>query len=401
MIRGLFLLSITLLSIAPIISYGTLFSNFNIGDVLFVFLSPFILARGRGVTYYHFIPLGFFLIYLVSSTFALLKFDYISDINVGFILRFLYYFFIVIVVSNFVVDKESFSQVIISIFIGLTLTLILVWIEWSNKPIYLGVVPMLHTVHDFVNFPINRNYVGFFIALGSGLSFSFLYINKVGFRYVYIVLLIFFLISSLLTFSKGTWLSSYLLIIACGLKRKPLVSTILIFVFLLFMYFLYIYEVGAVYTLIDKMSQRVENSESTNDDRLNYAIDALVMGLEYFPFGVGAEGYLSSAIYNGFNETKDPHNAILWVFAESGIFGVLLLIFTLFFISFRIFSYRKYPESIMLLGLFFPLVFNIPFQGTPFSMKYLWLILSLSLSLKFLHYEKNSSYNYRSTASWR
>lgn len=398
MIRSLFLISIAFLSIGPIVSYGTLFSNFNIGDILFILLSPFIIFRERKLTYYHFIPIGFFLIYLVSSAFALFTFDYISDVNVGFILRFLYYFFIVIVVSKFVVDNESFIQVVKSILIGLTMTLILVWIEWSNKPVYLGIVPMLHTVHDFVNFPINRNYVGFFIALGSGLSFSFLCMERM--RYVYIALLMFFLISSLLTFSKGTWLSSYFLIILYGLNRRPLISILLGIVFLFTIYFLYIYEVSGIYALIDEMSQRVENSESTNDERLNYAIDALVMGLDYFPFGVGAEGYLSSAIYNGFNETKDPHNALLWVFAESGVFGLLLLIITLFTISFRIFLYRKCPESIILLGLFFPLVFNIPFQGTPFSMKYLWLILSLSLSLKFLYYEKSYSHNNRSTAGW-
>lgn len=396
MIRTLFLFSIALLSIAPIVSYGNLFSNFNVGDILFVLLSPFILVREGKFTYYHFIPVGFFLAYLVSSTFALFTFDYISTVNVGFILRFLYYFFIVIVISKFVVDRHSFTQVINSILIGLTLTLILVWIEWSNKPVYLGIVPMLHTVHDFVNFPINRNYIGFFIALGSGLSFSLLLISQVRNKPIYLTLLMFFLISSLFTFSKGTWLSSYLLIILFSLKRNPLFSSVLGVVLVLTTSFLYINEVGGVYELIERMSQRVEGSDSTNSDRLNYAVDALLMGLDYFPFGVGAEGYLSSAIYSGLNETKDPHNAVLWVFAESGFFGILLLTFTLFIILFRILSYRKHSESILLLGLFFPLVANMPFQGTPFSMKYLWLVLSLSLSLKFIYHEKNNSHNHRS-----
>ncbi|CFW14619.1 hypothetical protein [Vibrio cholerae] len=399
MMRQLFLLAVALLSIAPVIVPFNVFSNINFGDLLLLMLSPFFIFKGSSnLRLLSFSPLAFMSVYLLSSSYALFVLDYVNDINVGFILRFFYYFLIACAISSFVTDQKSFLQVCKSILLGLTITLVLTWLVWSRTPVYLGSIPMLHTVHDFSIFPINRNYIGFFVALGSGLSLSLLIVERKTSKLLYVSLLFFFLLSSLLTFSKGTWLSSFIFPILYGIRRKPVLSGLLLCFSLVSVLFLYNAGDGLVFELIEKMTERVEGSGHTNSDRYEYAIDALFLGLIHFPFGVGAEGYLDAAIYNGFHPTKDPHNALLWVFAESGFVGLTLFIIVLFSLVFYIYKFAKHHESVLLLGLFVPLVLNIPFQGTPFSMKYLWVIIGLATSLRYISVEKNSSCYYRSSA---
>jgi O-antigen ligase len=357
------------------IPYGVVFSNINIGDILLVLLSPFILKRNTKLYPIHLAPIFLMCSYLISSYYSLLLFPFVDDINFGFILRFLYYYLIVLVVYAYVKIEADYVSILRSIYIGLLLTLVIVWFEWSKIPVYLGAIPMLHTVHSFVDFPINRNYIGFFIALGCGLSLGFYqFDNK---NKIHLLILFAFLISSILTFSKGTWLSSYA-IIFLYFYRESFSKLILMSLLVILSFFIIIsFDLFSVSVLIEQLSERIDGSSSTNNDRAIYAIEALQLGFQYFPFGVGAAGYGPASIYNGFQNTQDPHNAILWVFSEAGVLGFLAYSYILIYLFF-LFS-KKSKLHMLAYSLYIPIVLNIPFQGTPLTMKYIWFLSGLAI----------------------
>jgi O-antigen ligase len=374
-IKILFLSSIVISSISPMIPYGVIFSNINVGDVLLVLLSPFILKRNTKFYPIHVAPLILMFSYLISSYYSLITLPFVDDINLGFILRFLYYSFVVMVVFEYVKSEADCVSILRSIYIGLVITLVIVWYEWSKTPVYLGSIPMLHTVHYFVDFPINRNYIGFFIALGCGLSLGFYQFDNNN--KIHLLILFAFLMSSILTFSKGTWISSYAIIFIYFYRKSFANLSLIFFLFVLVFFIVISLDLFSVSLLIEQLTARLDGSSSTNNERVLYAIEALQLGFQYLPFGVGAAGYESASIYNGFHTTEDPHNAILWVFSEAGVLGFLAYSYILIYLFF-IFS-KKSKLHMLAYSLYIPIVLNIPFQGTPLTMKYIWFLSGLAI----------------------
>lgn len=386
-------ISLIISSIAPIIPYGVLFSNFNVGDVLFVFLAGiyFINKKKIIVNYITIFPIFIFFTSLLSLVHGLIFLEFIESINVGFAFRWLYYAFIIFFIGSYANSQQKIQQVFQALLFGLVITLILVWFEWSLSPTHLGVVPMLHTPHNFANFPINRNYIGFFISIGSSLACSmFLIESRFKEKVLYLVIAIFFLVSALLTFSKGTWLSSFFFIVSffivrSFLKKDLKVIIVLVTLFAIISAFISI-DLIDTSVLVEKILNRITGSSSTNSDRLLYAQEALHIGGDNFVFGVGAGAYRDASLFYGYHDTKDPHNALLWIFSELGIFSLASFILVCFtsFIFLIIKSKKSANVKFITLSIFVPLILNMPTQGTPFSMKYFWFMLGLIVAISRL-----------------
>jgi len=233
---------------------------------------------------------------------------------------------------------------------------------------------MLHVVHNVENFAINRNYLGFFSSILVNMSFvRFMLSDRNIEKLTFFSIFFFSLSTSILTFSKGTWLASvfFLPIFFMLSSNKRLSVFVAIFIFTISI--LMVFDVAA---LVDAVFYRIDTSSSTNIHRLQFLKDAVFIFQNHFFWGVGPGGYREAAIFYGLDPTSDPHNALLWLLVEVGILGFLVFVFLIFYSIYILFNLQK-NTSLLLVSIFVPLMLNIPFHGLTLSLKYLWFFIAL------------------------
>lgn len=127
--------------------------------------------------------------------------------------------------------------------------------------------------------------------------------------------------------------------------------------------FFVFFTIVSVFFLLNKVIPIYENSylavrASANlqdDSRSKLMIDAYNVGIEYFPFGVGAGNYIAYSFNNHFS-----HITYLELFANQGFVGVFLYVCMLWvFIKDLYRQYKMTGDSILFLFLIFGLIYIV------------------------------------------
>ena len=229
---------------------------------------------------------------------------------------------------------------------------------------------MLHVI----DFDLNRNYLGYFLSLGSVLSYSMFFISKnTVIKYLFLLIFFLFLFSTVLTFSKGALLSVFI-----ALLTYFNVWFVAFIVIALLLFGNYIMIIQSNY--VDRFT-----TSSYNDERLQFVLDAILAIFNNPLLGVGPGNYKSYSDYVNAQVTSDPHNALLWVGAESGLLVVLIILIIIIWLTKHgIFGLSKNPVLSPLRSLIIVNFLNIPIHGLTFSMKYFWISIGLLLSINFI-----------------
>jgi O-antigen ligase len=378
------------IGLAPYIPYLNLVSGFNYGDAVCVILTVlFICTKRINLVIPLYIPAAIFLISIFS---IVINGDHfiIFDESILASLKWGYFQILALFVVFVVVNERSAESIFVGILLGIAVSIVLTWIEWAvDKPSYYG-LPMLHSLNENLSFTLNRNYIGFFLSVGTSVAFA-LYLNSSRKIMVtlYFLIFLFLFISSFLTFSKGTWLTTLLSIIMIFfMKNKSFIKV----AFLLMLIPLVLVLVNQKFHLSDKIDSRVKSSENTNAQRIDFIVDGFNLIYVEPLLGVGPGAYLSATQKYDLNQTTDPHNSILWVTAELGVFAGVAYCFLVVWVFCMILKNYKYNNRLWLLcfSVFIPLILNIPLQGLTVSMKYFWILLGVVVSLKGLKYKHSN-----------
>lgn len=396
-------LYITLSLCAPMVPYLFVAGNFSFIDAL-LFIFFILVLRQKNV-----VPVPSVLLVLLSllSIVLLLLNQYRYDINVGelfFVFRWVYYALMVFFIVNLIVKEPGYGEVVLKgVAFSVLISALVVWYLWSLSPRYSGVAPMLHLIHEGAPVMVNRNYFGFFLSIGVPL-WLVLAMNYRGnglVRFGLFSAALFLMVSSVLTFSKGTWLASFLPIMfllymrlsahtSFYLRARLLMISVVIFFAALFV--VSMYSVSDEGSLSEELTGRVANSSETNSQRVQFVIDSFEIIMMNPVIGVGPGNYRAEAISRGFVPTGDPHNALLWIGAELGLAGFALVLFAVVHLGLVI--YRSYNSrtlasrrvSELLFVAYLSLVLNIAIHGLPFSMKHFWVVYAVAYALYLVRY---------------
>jgi O-antigen ligase len=186
-------------------------------------------------------------------------------------------------------------------------------------------------VHHFKHFELNRNYVGFFMGIGTSLSFAYFYLskNKIK-RLIHLSIFVLFAFSAFATLSKGAWLSAFLFITLFLLYRLfvKFDHKMVGWAFLSMPIIIALIYSGIINltTIVGAVDDRVNNSQETIGERSEYIQDAIEIISHHPLLGVGSGGYRDAANFYRLNDTSDPHNAFLWFFSELGVGGFLIML---------------------------------------------------------------------------
>ena len=396
-------LYITLSLCAPMVPYLFVAGNFSFVDgLLFVFF--ILVLRQKNV-----VPVPAVLLALLSllSIVLLLLNQYRSDINVSelfFVFRWLYYAMMVFFIVNLVVKEPGYGEVVLrGVAFSVLVSALVVWYFWWLSPRYSGVTPMLHLIHEGAPVMVNRNYFGFFLSIGVPLWFV-LAMNYRGnglLRFGLFAVALFLMVSSVLTFSKGTWLASFLPVMFLLYVRFTAHTSLYLKLRLLLMYGVVFsallfavleYSVSDDGSLSGGLAGRVANSSETNSQRVQFVIDSFEIMMMNPVIGVGPGNYRAEAISSGLVPTGDPHNALLWIGAELGLAGFALVLFAVIHLGIVIYkSYNSHTlasrrVSELLFVAYLSLVLNIAVHGLPFSMKHFWVVYAVAYALYLVRY---------------
>jgi O-antigen ligase len=379
--------------LGPFIPFINISGNFSYIDIILLFCF-FYVAFNKKLKFssISFVPVFLGLVAIASYIINNNNINYI--IPTGQIIRWFFASLIIIIYSSFINSSTKIYYCLIGVLLGSFITLLWAWYIWLISPNYVFEIPMLHVI-ERTNYIINRNYVGFFIAVGTSLSFGFVKTNNNSIKYKILTIIIFciFVMSLILTYSKGAILSGLFPIFIVSFlskynhKRKQ--SVIVIFSLLLFTYLLlpsdFLFKVNQV------IQMRSDQSSYTNEIRGNYVIDAIKIMVDNPFFGTGPKSYKLASIKYGFSPTIDPHNAFLWIGAELGIFSFFALILVLIkyfkFFNSKIIK-KSMPDIYLMLFLVSVTIFvHTMVSGLAVSMKITWIFLGIISSIKIkTHY---------------
>ena len=364
----------TLSTIAPFVPYFTIYGNMSAVDIFVPFLLFWlaVFKNNRIIIPWQAVLIFIIaLIALVSLTYNYLFSQYVDGLHgVGQVIRWFYFGSIVVLIINYIQDVRKIIVVYNAIMTGLIVTLLYAWYGWYNSPVHFGGIPMLHVI----DFDLNRNYLGYFLSLGSVLSYSMFFISKnTVIKYLFLLIFFLFLFSTVLTFSKGALLSVFI-----ALLTYFNVWFVAFIVIALLLFGNYIMIIQSNY--VDRFT-----TSSYNDERLQFVLDAILAIFNNPLLGVGPGNYKSYSDYVNAQVTTDPHNALLWVGAESGLLVVLIILIIIIWLTKHgIFGLSKNPVLSPLRSLIIVNFLNIPIHGLTFSMKYFWISIGLLLSINFI-----------------
>lgn len=374
--------------ISPFVSY--MYPIVGVGFAHFALLALVggLVLRGRKVRIpvYIFAPSLFVFVSIISALANYLEGSFEVDVNdilkwVFIQLLCLCYYYIIKYTSC---EIENLFRAVMA---GLFISIVLAWISWAKAPTFLLSVPMLHQLAEG-DFLINRNYVGYFISLGVCLAFAF-FIKSFSEKklkrqkLVYGVVFLFFGVSALFSFSKGTWLVSVLGVsVLLFLYGNQAVRRFLFLLCGVFFVFAFVYsDINWFSDLYLKIVERITSSGSSNADRINYVKDSLFIINENVWFGVGPGGYSSATSYYSLHKTADPHNAILWVFGEIGLVGAIMAMLFMAITLIILLANKKHPLVIYLVALWVPTLINAVLHGLPVVSQYSWLVYACLIGL--------------------
>ena len=389
-------LSLTLC--APFVPYIFVSGNLSVIDLIF----PFLLLLSMKENFTLPVPSIILVMFALISLLSLIVNSYNYELIPGelfFIIRWLFYSIFAFFIFNAVSKEAELAKVVLgAVAFSVFISTVVVWYLWILSPRYVGSVPMLHLIHESAPVLVNRNYFGFFLSIGFPLWFVFAFnYRKRGFvKLLLLLVTLLLMISSILTFSKGSWLASFLpiifLFIVTMIRRGSFsykVRTVfkVSVMLLLFSAFVLNHSVEEKYAITGEVTGRIAGSAETNTQRLQFVEDSFMMMMLNPLIGVGPGNYRAEAINSGFIPTGDPHNALLWLGAELGIIGFLLALFCvvhLGYVIYKIYNTQTQQSKLvseLLLVVYLALILNIVVHGLPFSMKHFWVVYAVAYAL--------------------
>ena len=138
------------------------------------------------------------------------------------------------------------------------------------------------------------------------------------------------------------------------------------------------------FIFVDAVITRFTGSSETNAYRLQYLIDAFVIGSDNYLFGIGPGNYKEYTIANGYAVTIDPHNSYLQTYAELGILGFVIILF--FYISGLMqsfFNARVDNIHVIIFVLIVMLSADGMQSGLSLTMKIFYILVALTMRRSF------------------
>ena len=225
-----------------------------------------------------------FLLTAFSTYFSI--FNYATSSSMGYLLRAFYFLVLFTLISSFEVERE---KVIRALAYGLTFSLAIGWFIWSTNPRFFAFsnVPMLHVLETDFNAYLNRNETGFTASILCLISFYALIYKRIFSNTEALIIFLFALSSSFLSFSRGSWVITILGISIILFLRLRIKSIFFASFFIFPMILFFPIEGIGIFELV---FLRLE-SVASNFYRYQYLIDAIDIGLSNFFFGIGPGNY--------------------------------------------------------------------------------------------------------------
>ena len=342
-----------------------------------------------------FISLG-----LVSSLVALSNSNF-GEVSLLHLLRWSIYALLVVILSQYLRDQEFRILFIGGMFVGVMATGVFLWIFWLLDKRYLLGIPILHLRdHESLGITLNRNTFGLYLAMGFPLG-VYLYScasTTVG-RLCIMGLICFLIISTVLTFSRGAWISLALLLLIyivyflhTTLTRSKLIMSLTVIMVIVIGYIF-----SNIKDYLDVLSVWAQQIDDVT--RVAFVTDSIRIIIEYPLFGVGPGNYLTAAVHLDLNPTKDPHNAFLWIGADYGLFGLIIVSGIIFFPLFYIFYIKMFTnryfdrcELYLTFSLGCYLSVRALTTGVILSSELIWTVIALTISMASFRHHKKSAY---------
>lgn len=179
--------------------------------------------------------------------------------------------------------------------------------------------------------------------------------GKVFFRFLFILMIPFSFIIALLTASRQILIIQIpLLIMLLYVRYLHKQNSTKKFLFLIILILFFVYIIPTVFDLYSHsyLGQRAD-IDIKDDSRYLLLIDAINVGWEHFPFGVGAGNYIAYSFNNHFS-----HSTYTELWANLGICGLLIFLKLIFvYINTQWKRFKKYKDKNYLSFLIFGLIF--------------------------------------------
>lgn len=201
-------------------------------------------------------------------------------------------------------------------------------------------------------------------------------------------LLLTFSRSALAGFTVGLLIYLFINLLASKERKAGGVIILLKFIFIiitvggLFFYFFRGPILGRI-----NINSRLENKSIT--ERTNYNNEAWQIIKKHWLFGVGIKNY-GLAVYNEINNTlpayayQPVHNVFLLVWAETGIFGLLVFIGLLVYLFINLLRNASYGQTVILLAMTVMMCFDHWWWSLAFGGYLFWLIIGVAYK-EFYH----------------
>tara|TARA_B100000212_G_scaffold337141_1_gene311527 strand:+ start:1126 stop:2310 length:1185 start_codon:yes stop_codon:yes gene_type:complete len=304
----------------------------------------------------------------------------LDNVNIGYLLRSIYFAFLYFLFFNSDLNIESVLRVIMLSFI---FSLALCIAVWLTSPRYFGFtsLPMLHVLDSPLGIMVNRNESGLIASLLYTLSLYGLLNKKIFPSLVNLVVVILSCLTVALSFSKGAWALAVIGTFFIMLYRYKTSRVLIVSILIIFLIpFLPLSD----FIFADAVITRFTGSSETNAYRLQYLIDAFLIGSDNYLFGIGPGNYKEYAIANDYAVTIDPHNSYLQTYAELGILGfVLILFFYISSIMQSFFNARVDSIHVIIFILIIMLSADGMQSGLSLTMKIFYILVALTMRRGF------------------
>lgn len=332
---------------------------------------------------------SFIILGLVSSLVALSNSNF-GEVSLLHLLRWSIYALLVVILSQYLRDQKFRVFFISAMFVGVLATGMLLWIFWLMEKQYFLSIPMLHLRdHELLGISLNRNTFGLYLAMGFPLGvYLYSYASSTVGRLCIMGLIWFLIISTVLTFSRGAWIGLALLLLIysvyflhTSLTRSKLIMSLTVIMFIVIGYVLS--NIKDYLEVLSGWAQLIDD-----DTRVAFVKDSIQIIIQYPLFGVGPGNYLTAAVQLDLNATKDPHNAFLWIGAEYGLFGFLIVSGLIFYPLFYIFNmkilmkrYFNRRELYLIFSLACYLSVRALTTGVVVSSELIWTVIALTITM--------------------
>ena len=356
-----------------------------ITDLTFIIYALWI-KKSLKIEHKIFFPALLFILFATASTILAAGTFKLNEIFISslFLIRFIFYFFLSVVIFNIVTKEKVNSWFKIILFIG-TLFIIIGFFQFVLLPdlSFLAVYGWDPHQQRIASTFLDPNYSGMiFVVIFVIATSIFLYQkkrNKIIDFYPLIAAISF--IALILTFSRSSYLAFLTAIATIGILKSPKLFIAILFLFVV------------AFSQITQVRARIAGA-LTLDETSKARLESWQKGLTIFKdnllFGVGFNTYRFAQAKYGFFSPDEPQgghsgagsdSSIILVAATTGIIGLFFYLFFLFRIL-RVFIKKSTqdPWHLASLSIFLALLVHSQFVNSlffPQIMLILWFILGL------------------------